>query len=235
MQAARCHKLAAVQAMLLLTWPISNSSHVPAAYSRKLSLCPTGPVSRRSQRPQECSRSGSGCCLGVHTAVRRLDSKGSLDMMRTFLAALLIVAGASCAAVTALTLDDQPIGGVSQPSRWATVITPDPSYKPLLCVSAPGRSASCMLRVLFCVIAFAVRSAVSLGHAAEYCAAPHLTYCHRPANPGVYLRHAGGRPCLRTRSPRSTCLHTGIGAPGHPQPAQNTALLRLHPHKQPNS
>ena len=72
--------------------------------------------------------------------------------MRTFLAALLIVAGASCAAVTALTLDDQPIGGVSQPSRWATVITPDPSYKPLLCAPAPAavHSACC----LCCLSAF---------------------------------------------------------------------------------
>ena len=114
------------------------------------------------------------------------EAQGSLGKMRTFLAALLIVAGASCAVVTALTLDDQPIGGVSEPSRWATVITPDPTYKPLLCAPELGRSASCMLPVLFgasqkhsrpLLLTFVALRTV------RRCPLP--TYCHRPANLGV--------------------------------------------------
>ena len=87
--------------------------------------------------------------------------------MRTFLAALLIVAGASCTAVSALTLDDQPIDGVSKPSRWATVITPDPSYKPLLCALALDRSAPRMLPVLPCIVAYFLNSAGSICQAAQ--------------------------------------------------------------------
>ena len=43
-----------------------------------------------------------------------------------------LVFAASCISASALVLDDQPLNGVSKPSRWATTITPDPDYKPLL-------------------------------------------------------------------------------------------------------
>ena len=45
---------------------------------------------------------------------------------------LVLVFAVACISVSALQLDDQPLDGVSKPSRWATTITPDPDYKPLL-------------------------------------------------------------------------------------------------------
>ena len=47
-------------------------------------------------------------------------------------ATLLLVFAAAIIGTSALVLDDQPIDGVSKPSRWATTITPDPDYEPLL-------------------------------------------------------------------------------------------------------
>lgn len=61
-------------------------------------------------------------------------------MDRALLACLVGVI-ALAAAAHALVLDDQPIDGVSKPSRWATLITPDPNYKPLMCV--PLRAIAC--------------------------------------------------------------------------------------------
>ena len=58
-------------------------------------------------------------------------------MVRALLACL-VGAIALAAAAHALVLDDQPIDGVYKPSRWATLITPDPDYKPLLCVPLPA-------------------------------------------------------------------------------------------------
>ena len=43
-----------------------------------------------------------------------------------------LVFAVACTSASALVLDDQPLDGVSKASRWATTITPDPDYKPLL-------------------------------------------------------------------------------------------------------
>lgn len=40
----------------------------------------------------------------------------------------------------ALVIDDQPLNGVSEPSAWATLIIPDPSYKPLMWVASLNQS-----------------------------------------------------------------------------------------------
>ena len=48
----------------------------------------------------------------------------------------VLCASALCVSSLALVIDDQPLNGVSEPSAWATLITPDPSYKPLMCVAA---------------------------------------------------------------------------------------------------
>ena len=45
---------------------------------------------------------------------------------------VLVVFAVACISASALVLEDQPLNGVSKPSRWATTITPDPDYKPLL-------------------------------------------------------------------------------------------------------
>lgn len=45
---------------------------------------------------------------------------------------VLVFVAVACISVSALQLDDQPPNGISKPSRWATTITPDPDYKPLL-------------------------------------------------------------------------------------------------------
>lgn len=61
---------------------------------------------------------------------RTLNSMGYSARMALLCAALLAI-GATYS-IDALVLDDQPIDGVSQPSAWATLITPDPNYKPLM-------------------------------------------------------------------------------------------------------
>ena len=60
-------------------------------------------------------------------------------MDRTLLAGIL-GAVALIAVADALVLDDQPIDGVSKPSRWATTITPDPTYEPLMCATPANAS-----------------------------------------------------------------------------------------------
>lgn len=56
----------------------------------------------------------------------------------------LLLAAVACRSTEALIIDDQPLNGVSEPSAWATLITPDPNYKPLLWVaySAIARAAT---------------------------------------------------------------------------------------------
>ena len=44
----------------------------------------------------------------------------------------LLFAAALCLSVGALLIDDQPLNGISEPSAWATLISPDASYKPLM-------------------------------------------------------------------------------------------------------
>jgi hypothetical protein len=68
-------------------------------------------------------------------------------MDRALLAAI-IGAVALLAATDALVLDDQPINGVSKPSRWATLITPDPTYEPLMC-AALATAAMCRTLIFF--------------------------------------------------------------------------------------
>ena len=150
----------------------------------KGSLSPTGPADRRCQRLQECQWELEALPIGGAHGGQATKLKGHLYRMRTFLAALLIAAGASCAAVTALTLDDQPIGGVSQPSRWATVITPDPSYKPLLCAPAPAALRRVMLPVLYGVVQFYSSSAFYVCHC-SWRRSPIPYVLHQPAELGV--------------------------------------------------
>jgi hypothetical protein len=56
---------------------------------------------------------------------------------RAALCGLLVLAFAASQPSEALVLDDQPPNGVSESSAWATLITPDPGYKPLLYVASP--------------------------------------------------------------------------------------------------
>ncbi|EIE25448.1 cysteine proteinase [Coccomyxa subellipsoidea C-169] len=44
----------------------------------------------------------------------------------------LLLAAALCLSAGALLIDDQPLNGSSEPSAWATLISPDASYKPLI-------------------------------------------------------------------------------------------------------
>jgi len=67
----------------------------------------------------------------------RATPEGPLIIMTrmVFLCVCLLLAAVACRSTEALIIDDQPLNGVSEPSAWATLITPDPNYKPLLWVA----------------------------------------------------------------------------------------------------